>query len=68
MTAVIDGPRLIARLKELGNIGRDADGRLSRVAATNVDREGRDLLCRWLGEPGLRIESDRSNPESSRTS
>ena len=59
MTSPIDGVRLIARLKELGATGRDADGRLSRVAASDADREGRDLLCRWLGEAGLRIEIDR---------
>lgn len=59
MTAAIEGARLIARLKELGATGRDLEGRLSRVAATDDDREGRDLLCRWLGEAGLRIEIDR---------
>lgn len=55
----VDGARLIARLKELGATGRDDRNRLSRVAATDADREGRDLLCRWLGEAGLRIEIDR---------
>lgn len=59
MIPAVDGARLIARLKELGAIGRDARNRLSRVAATDADREGRDLLCRWLGEAGLRIEIDR---------
>ncbi len=55
----VDGARLIARLKELGATGRDDRNRLSRVAATDADREGRNLLCRWLGETGLRIEIDR---------
>ncbi len=59
MIAAIDGTRLIARLQELGAIGRDADGRLSRVAATDADREGRDLLGQWFGRAGLRIEVDR---------
>jgi N-carbamoyl-L-amino-acid hydrolase len=59
MIAAIDGTRLIARLDELGAIGRDADGRLSRVAATEADQEGRDLLARWFGRAGLRIEVDR---------
>lgn len=57
--AAIDGPRLIARLKELGATGREVDGRLSRVAATDADRQGRDLLCLWFGQAGLRIEIDR---------
>lgn len=56
---MIDGKRLIARLHELGNIGRDAEGRLSRVASSDGDREGRDLLCRWFEEAGLRVEVDR---------
>jgi N-carbamoyl-L-amino-acid hydrolase len=59
MTAAIDGARLIARLKELGAIGCDADGRLCRVAASDADREGRDLFRRWLAQAGLRIEIDR---------
>lgn len=59
MTHTINGGRLIARLRELGATGRDPQGQLSRVAATDADRAGRDLLCRWLGEAGLRIEIDR---------
>jgi len=59
MSPAIDGALLITRLKELGATGRDAQGRLCRLAATDADREGRDLLCRWLGEAGLRIEVDR---------
>lgn len=59
MTVAIDGASLIARLKQLGATGRDAHGRLSRVAASDADREGRDLLCRWLGKAGLRVEIDR---------
>ncbi|MBS1063916.1 Zn-dependent hydrolase [Gluconobacter wancherniae] len=59
MSAAIDGALLIARLKELGATGRDADGRLSRAAATDADREGRDLLCCWLREADLQVEIDR---------
>lgn len=59
MTLAIDSARLVARLKELGATGRDETGRLCRVAATDADRLGRDLLCRWLSEAGLRIAIDR---------
>ena len=59
MTIAIDSVRLIGRLKELGATGRDEAGRLCRVAATDADREGRDLLCGWLKQAGLRIEVDR---------
>ncbi|MGB3876911.1 MAG: Zn-dependent hydrolase [Shinella zoogloeoides] len=59
MIPAIDAARLIARLKALGDTGRDEAGRLCRLAATDADRVGRDLLCAWLGEAGLRIEIDR---------
>ena len=59
MTFAIDGDRLIGRLKELGATGRDEDGRLCRVAATDADRAGRDLVVTWLRQAGLRIEIDR---------
>ncbi|MCP3382203.1 Zn-dependent hydrolase [Bradyrhizobium sp. CCGUVB4N] len=59
MTIAIDAARLIERIKELGGIGRDEAGRLCRLAGTDADREGRDLLCEWLQQAGLRIEVDR---------
>lgn len=59
MTIAIDGDRLIARLSELGATGRDAAGRLCRVAASDADRAGRDLLCGWLQQAGLRVKIDR---------
>jgi len=59
MTVAIDGARLIGRLEKLGATGRDEDGRLCRVAATDADRAGRDLFCGWLTQAGLRIEIDR---------
>lgn len=59
MKGSIDGARLLARLDALGATGRDAAGRLCRLAASDADKAGRDLLCRWLAEAGLRIEIDR---------
>lgn len=59
MSIAIDSARLMARLEELGTTGRDETGRLCRVAATDADRAGRDLLCGWLNDAGLRIEIDR---------
>lgn len=59
MTIGVAAARLIGRLKELGATGRDEAGRLCRLAATDADREGRDLLCSWLRNAGLRIEIDR---------
>ena len=59
MTPALDGTRLIARLEELGATGRDAEGRLMRLAGTEADRAGRDLFCRWLEEAGLEIRVDQ---------
>lgn len=59
MTGSVDGDRLLGRLRELGTIGRDAAGRLCRLAATDADREGRDRLCDWMRQAELRIEIDR---------
>ena len=59
MTNSIDAHRLIERLHRLGATGRDAAGRLCRVAATDADKAGRDLLCSLLRQAGLRIEVDR---------
>lgn len=59
MTPMIDADRLLSRLQQLGATGRDEAGRLCRLAASDADRDGRDLLCRWLAEAGLRIEIDR---------
>lgn len=59
MTVAIDATRLLARLKDLGATGRDEAGRLCRVAATDADRAGRDLLCGWLRATSLRVEIDR---------
>lgn len=59
MSTAIDQSQLLERLRLLGSTGRDEAGRLCRVAATDADREGRDLLCGWLKEAGLRVEVDR---------
>ena len=59
MRPAIDAPRLLARLRELGATGRDAEGRLCRLAATDADKAGRDLLALWLRRAGLRVAVDR---------
>ncbi len=59
MSLAIDGARLVSRLQELGRLGRDADGRLTRLAASDEDKLGRDLLCRWLIAADLTLEVDR---------
>lgn len=55
----IDADRLLSRLRELGAVGRDEAGRLSRLAGSDADRAGRDLLRAWFGEAGLEVAVDR---------
>lgn len=55
----IDGARLLGRLRELGEVGRDGEGRLTRLAGSDADRAGRDLFVSWLEEAGLSVAVDR---------
>lgn len=57
--AILNEQRLLSRLDTLGAVGRDAEGRLARIAATDADRAGRDLLVGWLEEGGLEVVVDR---------
>ena len=55
----IDSARLLGRLRELGAIGRDADGRLVRLAVSDTDKKGRDRLAGWIESAGLELAIDR---------
>ena len=55
----INAERFLTRLHQLGQIGRDDQGRLVRLAGTDADRMGRDQLVSWLREAGLAVEIDR---------
>lgn len=49
----IDPQKLLGRIRELGGIGRDGEGGLVRLAASDADRLGRDRFVGWLREAGL---------------
>lgn len=55
----IDHTALLTRLQELGEIGRDKSGALTRLAASDTDKAGRDQLVAWLKQAGLDIKIDR---------
>ncbi len=55
----VNEERLLGRLRELGSIGRDKDGRLVRLAASDADKHGRDRLIVWMQEAGLDVAVDR---------
>jgi hypothetical protein len=58
-TLSIDGKRLLGRLRELGQIGRDRDGRLVRLAGSDADKAARDTLAAWIRQAGLELAVDR---------
>lgn len=55
----IDAQRLLNRIHELGATGRDGEGRLTRLAASDTDKQGRDLFVGWLRLAGLDVAIDR---------
>ncbi|WP_445500332.1 Zn-dependent hydrolase [Microvirga sp. G4-2] len=60
MTALsINAERLLGRIRELGQIGRDEDARLVRLAASDADKAGRDAFVAWIGDAGLEVAVDR---------
>ena len=54
----ISEARLLARLDELAAIGAAADGSCCRLALTDEDKAGRDLVTRWMRELGLEVRID----------
>lgn len=51
-------PRLRARLDALAEIGPIDGGGSARLALTDDDRAGRDLVTSWMSDLGLRVEID----------
>ena len=54
----ISYPRLRARLDALAEIGAIDDGGCARLALTDEDRLGRDLVVSWMRDLGLRVDVD----------
>lgn len=54
----INGERLWARLMALAHIGATDKGGVCRLALTELDRQGRDLVVRWARELGCTIRID----------
>jgi N-carbamoyl-L-amino-acid hydrolase len=55
----INRTRLEASIEALGRIGETPGGGLNRVALTDEDRRGRDLLVGWMREAGLAVSVDQ---------
>src|SRR5438477_10777977 len=54
----VDGGRLWRSLMELAKIGPTAKGGVRRLALTDLERQGRDLVVGWLREAGANTEVD----------
>ncbi|GGE65566.1 Zn-dependent hydrolase [Massilia psychrophila] len=55
----IDGSRLWASLMELAHIGATPKGGVKRLALTDLDRQGRDLVVGWGKKAGLAVTVDQ---------
>ena len=55
----INGEQLIDRINTLGKIGIGEDGRRIRLAASDTEKAGRDLVSGWMKEAGLQLVVDR---------
>lgn len=55
----IDAGRLHARLEQLNAINRSEDHACCRLALTDADCRGRDMVRGWMEEAGLRVQIDR---------
>ncbi len=54
----VNATRLVARLRELGQVGGRPEGGVSRLAFTRDDHAGRQRVIRWMDELGLDIQID----------
>lgn len=56
----LDGALLLDQLSRLGKIGADSDaGGRTRIALTDDERAGRDLVAEWMRELDLDVRIDR---------
>ncbi|MBL8672868.1 MAG: hydantoinase/carbamoylase family amidase, partial [Alphaproteobacteria bacterium] len=55
----IDAPRLLRRIAALAEIGAIEGGGVCRLALSDEDRQGRDLVKGWMQDLGLTITVDR---------
>ncbi|MGH8989132.1 MAG: Zn-dependent hydrolase [Acidimicrobiales bacterium] len=58
MDLAVDAARLGSRLEELARVGGTGDGGCARLALTDEDRQGRDLVVTWMRDLGLEVQVD----------
>jgi N-carbamoyl-L-amino-acid hydrolase len=55
----VNGQRLLRRIQELGQIGGLPGGGGTRLALTDEDKQGRDLIVGWIAEAGASVYVDQ---------
>jgi beta-ureidopropionase / N-carbamoyl-L-amino-acid hydrolase len=55
----VNGARLWESLMELARIGGTAKGGVCRLALTDLDRQGRDLVVGWAKQAGMTVTVDK---------
>ncbi|MHA3904644.1 allantoate amidohydrolase [Castellaniella sp. WN] len=55
----VSGKRLIRRIKDLGEVGKLDNGGVNRLALTDADKAGRDLVTSWMRALGMSVSIDR---------
>ncbi len=55
----VNGSRLWRSLMDLAEIGATEKGGVRRLALSDLDREGRDLVCKWFLDSGLSVTVDQ---------
>jgi beta-ureidopropionase / N-carbamoyl-L-amino-acid hydrolase len=55
----VNGDRLWASLMRLAEIGKTAKGGVCRLALTDLDKQGRDLVTSWAREAGMTVTVDK---------
>ena len=55
----IDRARLQDTIEELGRVGATERGGLTRLALSDEDKRGRDLMVGWMRQAGLRVTVDQ---------
>ncbi len=54
----VNGARLASRLERLAEVGARPDGGVNRLALTEADGQGRDLVAGWMRDLGLAVTVD----------
>lgn len=54
----VNGDRLMSRIMDLATLGAIEGGGCARLALTDEDAAGRDLVVGWMGELGLVVTTD----------